>query len=87
MSSPLVGKLFDESGGPPDPQPCGEKERRYRYYVSRSLIAGTADDSEMDGGFRRPSLNAASPLRLLRFSMIALRSWLTSSSPVRIQVR
>jgi site-specific DNA recombinase len=46
MSSPLVGKLFDESGEGLTPSHAVKGKRRYRYYISRSLIAGTANDSE-----------------------------------------
>jgi site-specific DNA recombinase len=53
MSSPLVGKLFDESGGGLTPSHAVKGKRRYRYYVSRSLIAGTANDSE--NGWRLPA--------------------------------
>ncbi len=53
MSSPLVGKLFDESGGGLTPSHAVKSKRRYRYYVSRSLIAGTANDSE--NGWRLPA--------------------------------
>jgi site-specific DNA recombinase len=53
MSSPLVGKLFDESGGGLTPSHAVKGKRRYRYYVSRSLIAGTANESE--NGWRLPA--------------------------------
>src|SRR5208337_513859 len=39
--SPLTGKLFDESGQSLTPSHAVKGERRYRYYVSRSLIKGT----------------------------------------------
>ncbi len=53
MSSSLVGKLFDESGGGLTPSHAVKGKRRYRYYVSRSLIAGTANDSAT--GWRLPA--------------------------------
>ena len=53
MSSPLVGKLFDESGEGLTPSNAVKGKRRYRYYVSRSLIAGTANDSAT--GWRLPA--------------------------------
>jgi site-specific DNA recombinase len=53
MSSPLVGKLFDESGKGLTPSHAVKGKRRYRYYVSRSLITGTANDSKT--GWRLPA--------------------------------
>ena len=40
--SPLRGKLFDEAGAPLTPSHSVKSGRRYRYYVSRALIQGTA---------------------------------------------
>ena len=42
-ASPLTGRLFDESGQSLTPSHAVKGERRYRYYVSRNLIKGTAD--------------------------------------------
>lgn len=44
--SPLAGKLFDESGESLTPSHAVKGERRYRYYVSRNLITGTADQAQ-----------------------------------------
>src|SRR6202049_1177482 len=53
VASPLMGRLFDESGQSLTPSHAVKGERRYRYYVSRSLIKGTADS---DGrGWRLPA--------------------------------
>jgi hypothetical protein len=38
-----MGRLFDESGQSLTPSHAVKGERRYRYYVSRSLIKGTVD--------------------------------------------
>ena len=43
MASPLMGRLFDESGQSLTPSHALKGERSYRYYVSRSLSKGTAD--------------------------------------------
>ena len=51
--SPLTGKLFDESGQSLTPSHAVKGERRYRYYVSRSLIKGTADSGGR--GWRLPA--------------------------------
>jgi site-specific DNA recombinase len=51
--SPLTGKLFDESGQSLTPSHAVKGERRYRYYVSRSLIKGTADSTGR--GWRLPA--------------------------------
>ncbi len=53
MSSPLAGKLFDETGRPLTPSHAVKGKRRYRYYVSRSLITGKANQSGT--GWRIPA--------------------------------
>ena len=53
VPSPLIGKLFDESGQSLTPSHAVKGERRYRYYVSRGLIKGTADSAEH--GWRLPA--------------------------------
>jgi hypothetical protein len=62
MSSPLAGKLFDEVGEGLTPSHAVKGKRRYRYYVSRSLITGTANQVETGWSeFRRLKSSAASP--------------------------
>src|SRR5450755_6347 len=52
--SPLIGKLFDETGEGLTPSHAVKGNRRYRYYVSRSLMKGTA---RIPGhGWRVPAL-------------------------------
>ena len=51
--SPLMGRLFDECGVGLTPSHAVKGERRYRYYVSRSLIKGTADSAGR--GWRLPA--------------------------------
>src|SRR5262249_28302615 len=41
--SPLAGKLYDENGQPLYAQGAAKGNRRYRYYVSRHLVRGSAD--------------------------------------------
>src|ERR1700726_4669237 len=53
VASLLMGKLFDESGQSLTPSHAVKGERRYRYYVSRNLIKGTADSDEP--GWRLPA--------------------------------
>ena len=53
VASPLMGRLFDESGQSLTPSHAVKGERRYRYYVSRSLIKGTADSAGR--GWRLPA--------------------------------
>jgi site-specific DNA recombinase len=48
-----MGRLFDESGLSLTPSHAVKGERRYRYYVSRSLINGTADS--IGQGWRLPA--------------------------------
>ena len=49
----LIGKLFDESGEGLTPSHAVKCDRRYRYYVSRSLMKGPA--ARVDGGWRLPA--------------------------------
>jgi hypothetical protein len=49
----LTGKLFDESGEGLTPSHAVKSDRRYRYYVSRSLMKGPA--ASVDGGWRLPA--------------------------------
>jgi hypothetical protein len=55
--SPLAGKLLDHTGVPMTPSHAVKSERRYRYYVSRHLISGTADRSNVHhpDGWRLPA--------------------------------
>ena len=50
---PLTGRLFDESGHSLTPTHAMKGGRRYRYYVSRSLITGTVDSAAR--GWRLPA--------------------------------
>src|SRR6266436_7890091 len=52
VASPLTGKLFDESGQSLTPSHAVKGERRYRYYVSRSLIKVPTADGR---GWRLPA--------------------------------
>jgi site-specific DNA recombinase len=52
-ASPLTGRLFDESGQSLTPSHAVKGERRYRYYVSRNLVKGTAD--AVGRGWRLPA--------------------------------
>ena len=52
-SCALISKLFDESGEGLTPSHAVKGDRRYRYYVSRSLMKGSA--AQVDGGWRLPA--------------------------------
>ena len=54
MPSPLIGKLFDDQGERLTPSHAVKGNRRYRYYVSRSLMKGAARKSGQ--GWRVPAL-------------------------------
>src|SRR5882672_1946429 len=54
MPSPLIGKLFDDQGERLTPSHAVKGNRRYRYYVSRTLMKGAARDSRQ--GWRVPAL-------------------------------
>src|SRR5271167_2397886 len=53
-SSSLIGKLFDDKGERLTPSHAVKGNRRYRYYVSRSLMKGVASKSGQ--GWRIPAL-------------------------------
>ena len=53
--SPLKGKLFDEAGAALAPSYAVKSERRYRYYISKRLIGGTADEGEEQASWRLPA--------------------------------
>ncbi len=53
MRSPLAGKIFDESGKLLTPSHAVKGKRRYRYYVSRNLLMGSAENAER--GWRIPA--------------------------------
>ncbi len=66
--SPLTGKLFDQSGERLTPSHAVKNDTRYRYYVSHSLLNGSARHG---GGWRLPAREieqsvAAAAQRLLR---------------------
>ena len=69
ISSPLAGKLFDVEGERLTPSHAVKQGRRYRYYVSRSLIIGAKADSPQ--GWRIP---AAQLERLVAHEAAALLS-------------
>src|SRR5258708_4431795 len=59
VASPLMGRLFDESGQSLTPSHAVKCERRYRYYVSRSLIKGTAGSAVPRSGPAEPERERA----------------------------
>ncbi len=52
-TSPLAGKLFDETGNSLTPSHASKNSKRYRYYISQSLVIGTKDSVEI--GWRLPA--------------------------------
>jgi site-specific DNA recombinase len=55
-SSPLAGKLFDQSGEPLYVQGAAKGQRRYRYYVSRELVRGNSEDAEQGWRISAPEI-------------------------------
>jgi DNA invertase Pin-like site-specific DNA recombinase len=53
--SPLIGKLFDETGALLSPSHAVKSSRRYRYYISKRLIDGTVSENTERGGWRLPA--------------------------------
>ena len=58
--SPLAGKLFDKTGDRLTPSHASKGGKRYRYYISRRLVAGTRDDAGR--GWRLPAEQLESDL-------------------------
>ncbi len=59
VTSPLVGKLFDADGQPLYVQGAAKGRRRYRYYVSKSLVNGSARDNRRSWRLSAPELERA----------------------------
>jgi DNA invertase Pin-like site-specific DNA recombinase len=57
--SPLAGKLFDENGEPLYAQGAMKDGRRYRYYVSRKLVRGSAAQPRDGWRLSAPELERA----------------------------
>jgi site-specific DNA recombinase len=57
--SPLAGKLFDEGGEPLYVQGAAKGKRRYRYYVSRSLVRGLSAIGEKSWRISAPEIERA----------------------------
>ena len=77
LPSPLAGKVFDEKGEPLYTQGAAKAGRRYRYYISRHLVRGQANDGRR--GWRVPArelkrvvTGAVATILDNRASMIAL---------------
>jgi DNA invertase Pin-like site-specific DNA recombinase len=66
VASPLTGKLFDESGLTLTPSHAVKGERRYRYYVSRSLIRGTVIRQDAVGACQHQRSSEVLPPRPAR---------------------
>jgi len=56
-TSPLAGKLYDETGDRLTPTHANKKGRRYRYYIANRMIVGDAntDKSKATSGWRLPA--------------------------------
>jgi len=57
--SPLVGKVFDETGEPLYAQSAVRRGRRYRYYVSRALVRGSTTEGQRGWRVPGPELERA----------------------------
>jgi DNA invertase Pin-like site-specific DNA recombinase len=68
-SSPLAGKVFDETAEPLYAQGAAKGGRRYRYFVSRALVKGTSGDGQR--GWRMPALQLERVVRAAVRSMLA----------------
>ena len=59
IASPLAGKLFDADGQPLYVQGATKGRRRYRYYVSKCLINGSASDNRKGWRLSAPEIERA----------------------------
>jgi len=59
ISSPLAGKLFDADGQPLYVQGATKGRRRYRYYVSKCLVNGSASDNGKGWRLAAPEIERA----------------------------
>ena len=59
IASPLAGKIFDADGEPLYAQGTAKAGRRYRYYVSRSLVTGSSSDDRKGWRLAAPELERA----------------------------
>lgn len=59
IASPLAGKLFDADGLPLYVQGATKARRRYRYYVSRCLVNGSATDNRKGWRLAAPEIERA----------------------------
>jgi site-specific DNA recombinase len=58
-ASPLVGKVFDETGEPLYVQGAVKDRRRYRYYVSKALVRDTSGEGQRGWRVPAPELERA----------------------------
>ena len=75
IASPLAGKIFDADGEPLYAQGAAKAGRRYRYYVSRSLVTGSSSDERKSWRLAAPELERAVALRRNTSSAIAPGCW------------
>jgi len=59
IASPLAGKLFDADGQPLYVQGATKARRRYRYYVSKRLVNGSASDNGKGWRLAAPEIERA----------------------------
>jgi site-specific DNA recombinase len=59
IASPLARKIFDAAGEPLYVQGAAKAGRRYRYYVSRSLVNGSANDDGKGWRLAAPEIERA----------------------------
>ncbi len=59
IASPLAGKLFDADGQPLYVQGATKGRRRYRYYVSKCLVNGSAGDNGKGWRLAAPEIERA----------------------------
>src|SRR5271170_5222151 len=62
ITSPLAGKLFDADGQPLYVQGATKARRRYRYYVSKRLVNGSASDNGKGWRLSAPEIERATTI-------------------------
>ena len=84
MRSPLVGKLFDKMGERLTPSHAVKGNRRYRYYVSRSLLKGAAGQTAQ--GWRIPATEIEQNLAVALSKILQDRAALVRDLPHDLEV-
>ena len=85
ISSPLAAKLFDADGQPLYVQGATKGRRRYRYYVSKCLVNGSARDQGKGWRLSAPELERA--VAIAARHLLSDRAGLLEALESRVSIR